>query len=1125
MEMEVSEQIKVFKGFIEANYEPQLLEMVRKGGNFLVLDFKELSGFSPELADELLETPEEVLKAGELAVKEFDLPRTVERFYLRFQNLPESQKILINEIRSKHLGKLLWTEGVVRRKSDVRPHVLAAKFECPSCGNILNVVQQENKYREPSRCSCGRKGKFKELSKELVDGQGLVLEEAPEDLDGGQPKRMDVFLKNDLVSPITEKKTSPGSRVRVVGWVTEVPINLKSGGRSVKFDLIIEANFVEAVHEDFDSLEISEEEREEIMEMSKDPQIYNRLIKSLAPSIYGYEKVKEALMLQLVGGLKKERADGVTTRGDMHVLLIGDPGAAKCVPEDIKIPCADGSIKTMGEIKEVTEINCIDADGKVISQKPAKNWKRESPKRILQIETQSGKEIKLTKEHPLFTTQSGFIFAKPAEEFKVGDFIATNRRIDYQGKIQKLPASFRLSKANNQQRLAFPKTLDKDLARLLGYLIGDRYMARSSASGVVSFTNNNPELIKDCAELIKKLFNGKTTIREKRGAQECYINSLSLINFFGSLGGGIVTTSANKKIPQLINKSPPPILREFIAALFECEARINLKRKQVEICSISKELIEDLQTNLLKFGVLSILRRTASFATNTAKKRGIPAFKLVLSGKSAEEYIKKIGFVSQKKKKIGRSLLDSKIKIKNNTNVDIIPHLKEILKIVRTRYGLHQKEMGLPRGTYLHYELGNRNPSRENLQKIVLGIKKTNKKDLLFQLIEKIANADIFWDKIKEIREIKRESKYVYDLQINNYHNFIANNLIIHNSQLLKRITKIAPKGRYVSGKGVTGAGLTASVVKDEFLGGWSLEAGALVLANRGFCCIDEMDKMGKEDRAAMHEGLEQQSVSISKANIQATLRCETTVLAAANPKFGRFDPYGLVADQINLPPTLINRFDLIFPIKDLPSREKDEKLAAHILGLHQNPDSITSDIDTDLLKKYITFVRTKARPILTDQAIDEIKEYYISMRNSGGDEGGIRSIPITARQLEALVRMAEASAKIRMAEEVTKDDAKKSIEMINYCLSQVAKDMETGKIDIDRISSGIPAKERNKISIIRELIDNLEGEFGKVFPINSLMEKAEERNIKTEEVEEIIEKLRRSGDVYEPRRGFLSKM
>ena len=155
-------------------------------------------------------------------------------------------------------------------------------------------------------------------------------------------------------------------------------------------------------------------------------------------------------------------------------------------------------------------------------------------------------------------------------------------------------------------------------------------------------------------------------------------------------------------------------------------------------------------------------------------------------------------------------------------------------------------------------------------------------------------------------------------------------------SQLLKRAATIAPKGRYVSGKGASGAGLTAAVVKDEFLKGWALEAGSLVLANRGFCMIDELDKMTKEDRSAMHEALEQQTVTVSKANIQATLRSETTVLAAANPKFGRFDAYEVVGKQIDLPPTLINRFDLIFPIKDFPDKENDERMASFILSMHQ---------------------------------------------------------------------------------------------------------------------------------------------------------------------------------------------
>jgi replicative DNA helicase Mcm len=346
-------------------------------------------------------------------------------------------------------------------------------------------------------------------------------------------------------------------------------------------------------------------------------------------------------------------------------------------------------------------------------------------------------------------------------------------------------------------------------------------------------------------------------------------------------------------------------------------------------------------------------------------------------------------------------------------------------------------------------------------------------------------------------------------------------------SQLLKRITKVAPKARFTSGKGASAAGLTASVVKDEFLGGWSLEAGTLVLANKGFAVIDELDKMTKEDRSALHEAMEQQTVSVSKANIQATLVCETTLLAAANPKFGRFDPYDLIANQINLPPTLINRFDLIFPIKDKPGREKDDKLASFILKLHQDPTAAIAKVESDILKKYFLYVRQVASPKLTDVAIEEIKKYYINMRNSGGsEEGGVHSVPITARQLEALVRLAEASAKIRLAKEVSKDDALKSIELVDYCLNQIAKDSETGKIDIDRISSKITSTQRSKISIVKEIINKIEHDTKqRIIAIEMIAQEASNKNLSLEDVEEVLEKLRRSGDIFEPKRGFIQKL
>jgi len=288
---------------------------------------------------------------------------------------------------------------------------------------------------------------------------------------------------------------------------------------------------------------------------------------------------------------------------------------------------------------------------------------------------------------------------------------------------------------------------------------------------------------------------------------------------------------------------------------------------------------------------------------------------------------------------------------------------------------------------------------------------------------------------------------------------------------------------------------------------------------------IDEMDKMTKEDRDAMHEALEQQTVSISKANIQATLRCETTVLAAANPKWGRFDPYEILGKQIDLPPALISRFDLIFPIRDLPNRDADEKLAGFVLNLHQTSDAGKCDLDTDILKKYIAYARTHCVPKLTDSALEEIKDYYVKMRSSGGEEGGIKAIPITARQLEALVRLSEASARTRLSDKVTRKDSRKAIELLHYCMSQVGIDPDTGKIDVDVLTTGVSSSARSNIIVIKEAINDLENKIGKTIPVEDIVREAQEKGVSADKAEEVIEKLKRSGDIFEPKRGFIQKI
>tara|TARA_Y100000310_G_C20704257_1_gene833398 strand:+ start:6 stop:1460 length:1455 start_codon:yes stop_codon:yes gene_type:complete len=344
-------------------------------------------------------------------------------------------------------------------------------------------------------------------------------------------------------------------------------------------------------------------------------------------------------------------------------------------------------------------------------------------------------------------------------------------------------------------------------------------------------------------------------------------------------------------------------------------------------------------------------------------------------------------------------------------------------------------------------------------------------------------------------------------------------------SVLLSFISGVAPKGRYLSGKSSTGAGLTATVVRDEFLRGWSLEAGAIVLANKGIVCIDEFDKMDEEDRGTMHEAMEQQTVTISKATVQATLRAQTSVLAASNPKFGRFDPTQSIPKQISLLPSLLSRFDAIFVMRDIPSKERDKSIASHVLLEHKQ-EVKNEGIDKDLLRKYISYSKQKFNPKLTQKAIEEIKDFYVNLRNQpqfGFGEIQNRPIPLGARQLEALVRLAEASARMRLSNEVIKQDAKVAIDLFRGFLMQVGYDEETKTIDIDRIS-GASASQRNKISTVLEKIEELENKLGKLIPLEEV-EKALKGEMKQEDIDESLGKLLKSGDLFRPKRGHIQRM
>jgi replicative DNA helicase Mcm len=655
----------------------------------LEINFSEIEAFDFELAEYFLDRSFKTTYIAERVIEKLTPPEKKVSIHFRVKNIPKDSKIEIRDLRSKHLGKFIAVEGLVRKATEVRPKMVDAKFKCVRCGAIIKESQDGLIFKEPLECykeqnGCARTAastKFKllnELSR-YVDTQKIEIQESPEGLRGGaQPQRLIAYTEDDLTGRI-----SPGDRIIINGSLRSVQ-KKSYPVRSTLFEIFLDINSIELEEHEFEEVPISPEDAQKIIEMSKDPDIYRKITASISPTIYGMTVEKEALALQLFGGVPKIMPDGTHIRGDIHIFLVGDPGTAK--------------------------------------------------------------------------------------------------------------------------------------------------------------------------------------------------------------------------------------------------------------------------------------------------------------------------------------------------------------------------------------------------------------------------------------------------------------------SQLLRYISELAPRGIYASGKASSAAGLTAAAVKDEFgEGRWTLEAGALVLADKGVAAVDELDKMSPQDRSSMHEAMEQQRISIAKAGITATLQSRCAVLGAANPKYGRFDTTQYLAQQINIPVALLSRFDLIFTITDVPDSEKDLLIAEHILKSHtlggierhrkETGEDISEEeevpsytepyLDRDFFRKYVAYAK-RVFPVMTKEASTALRDYYTSIRRQGEPEGS--SVPITARQLEAFVRLSEASARIRLSDRVTEDDARRAIRIVEYYLKKVAG--EEGRFDIDIIESGTSQSQRERIRTIRSIIMNL-SEGGVAVEHEDIIAEAEALGIERSKAESIIRRLHiEEGWIYEARVG-----
>ncbi len=361
-------------------------------------------------------------------------------------------------------------------------------------------------------------------------------------------------------------------------------------------------------------------------------------------------------------------------------------------------------------------------------------------------------------------------------------------------------------------------------------------------------------------------------------------------------------------------------------------------------------------------------------------------------------------------------------------------------------------------------------------------------------------------------------------------------------SQMLNYMSTISPRGRFTSGQSASAAGLTAAAVQDATADGrWTLEAGALVLADLGLAAIDEFDKMNAADRSSMHEAMEQQRISISKAGINASLRTRCAILAAANPKEGRFQPVSDVpfTSQINLAPPLLSRFDVIWLMTDDADEEHDAKIASHIVqtrlkgssellvneGSMPDPtknqqaktagtrtDGMYTQLPKDLLRKYVAYAKRTVRPKLNDQAQQAIVDFYVKTRKAGGEAND--SVAITARALEALSRLTEASARIRLSDEATLTDAERAIRLTKTWRFELMGE----NFDETSVHSGKKTAVRNQERQMLDIVSMLQNQSGTHATLLDVLNEAERDDIPRSKAEDILEKLVRGGRLMRPK-------
>lgn len=591
------------------------------------------------------------------------------------------------------------------------------------------------------------------------------------------------------------------------------------------------------------------------------------------------------------------------------------------------------------------------------------------------------------------------------------------------------------------------------------------------------------------------------------------INSRPLLDYLKLNFPETMKKSYHKRIPRVIFSGSEEIRTSFLRCAF-----IGNGFAETEACTyttLSEGLAHDYQDLLLTLGIHARIMRE-KYYFGKEKKKSRYRYKICIKGASLERFVSKVLLKDVTEKLVRNKLQLNKMISRSKRRRDDDDKLPEHVVIVIKEC---LKDLDLVNDGNLHHHLVDGCSINIEIVKHYLAMLKRRYEEL--KVLEVTTNHGDFKELTRsfqyQVAEIMGSTRGGITYYESGGHSSDKSSQLLPKlaKKYEERLEKVRRKITYLE-----------QLCKFKWLEVTSIEK----IPNSGkFKTKWVYDVTIEPTRNFISQGLVlHNTISIAKAGIVATLNARTSVLAAANPRYGRWNPLKELSQNINLPPTILSRFDLIFVLRDVPDHEEDERKASHILDLHMKKDEeLEPPIPRELLRKYIAYARANVQPRLTPEAKNRLLEFYLSLRDKSArvQEMGPGPIAITARQLESLVRLAEARAKLHLREEVTEEDSAVAIRLMEATLTAIALDPETGLFDVDTIASGVSARTRSKIERFNEVIDRLSAEMGaQGFTLEDILRQPEIAGIDPQEIERWLEEMAARGQLFEPRPGRYSK-